>query len=148
MKLKYLFIVLGLIGITMLLVAFYKCINTFEFLSKSNETEGEIIEIVSTFNATNTSDQSLRVLYKPLIRFYDLKGNPIEFHSPIGSKLPKNYNVGDKITILYNTQDPKKAVIKSFSSLWSESILLGIFGIILISIAIVFFVLSKKIAHA
>ena len=145
MKVKYFFAILGFIGAGMLVWTLCMCINTSKFLSKSIETEGSIIEVTSAINTTHSNDQSLRVLYKPLIRFHDLRENPVEFYSSIGSKSASHYSIGDKKTIIYNAQAPKKAIIKSFNSLWAESILVGIFGVILISIGVGFFLIRRKL---
>jgi len=87
---------------------------------------------------------------KTLVSFYqtlfsDLKGNPVEFQSSIGSESATYYSIGDKVTILYNAQAPDKARVKGFSSLWGGGTIVGIFGIIFISIGVGFFLIKKKL---
>jgi len=136
---KYFFGILGFIGFSMLVASFFLYLESSKFISQSVEAEGTITEVIKTTRYKEGSGYAITE-YIPIIRFADLKGEIVEFQSSVSSGWASDYTVGDKITILYTQgQNPNKVTIKSFSALWGGTVILGIFGIVLFSIGIVFF---------
>ncbi len=56
-------------------------------------------------------------IYCPQVAFTDAKGRQIKFQSEVGSQ-PPAYNIGQKVQIIYQPNNPQKAEIDSVMSLW------------------------------
>jgi len=120
---KYVF---TLIGAGMLIGTFFIHKNTSEFIEKSIETQGTVIELLES-HSSSSSDYS--ITYKPLVQFTDNKGTQIQFLSSTSSN-PPSYSVNEKVEVIYNPESPNKAKIKSFFSLWGGATILGILGLV------------------
>ncbi len=98
------------------------------FVRNALEAEGTVIDLIKK-TTTDTSHKRYRekVHYYPKIRFKDLTGHTFQFESNTGSN-PASYSMGEKVTILYLQQDPHKAKIKGFFSLWGVPLILGFIG--------------------
>lgn len=77
--------------------------------------------------------------FYPVFTFKDSSGQDQEVYSSSG-QYPPAYKVGDKVTVLYQPDDPRHAKIDAFLDLWMWPVLLGIFGLFELFIAIVQFV--------
>lgn len=121
---KYVFIILG---IGMLIGAFFIYKKTSQFVEKSIQTQGTVVELLKS-RSSSSSDNS--IMYSPLIQFTDGKGTQIEFSSSNSSN-PPSYSVNEKVEVIYNPESPNNAKIKSFFSIWGGVTMLGILGAIL-----------------
>jgi len=132
---KYVFTI---IGAGMLIGTFFIYKNTSEFIEKSIETKGIVIELLMSH-----SDNS--IMYSPLVQFTDSKGMQIEFSSSTRSNPPR-YSVNEEVDVIYNPEFPNKAKIKSFFSLWGGVTILGILGLVFFAIggSIIAYNIKKK----
>ena len=53
----------------------------------------------------------------PAVRFRTRAGAEVEFQNAVGSS-PLPYRVGQRVPVRYDPDDPRKASIRSFTSLW------------------------------
>lgn len=85
------------------------------------------------------------ITYKPLVKFIDDKGTPIEFLSSTSSN-PPSYSVHEKVEVIYNPEFPNEAKIKSFFSLWGGATILGVLGLVFFIIggSIIAYGIKKK----
>jgi uncharacterized protein YneF (UPF0154 family) len=136
---KYVFTI---IGAGMLIGTFFIYKNTIEFVEKSIETEGTVVELLKS-RSSSSSDNS--IMYKPLVQFTDIKGTQIEFSSSSSSN-PPSYSVNEKVEVIYNPESPNKAKIKSFFSLWGGATILGVLGLVFFIIggSIIAYSIKKK----
>lgn len=132
---KYVFTI---IGAGMLIGTFFIYKNTIEFIEKSTETEGKVIELLES-----RSDNS--IMYKPLVQFTDNKGTQIEFSSSSSSN-PPSFSVNEKVEVIYNLESPNEAKIKNFFSLWGGATILGVLGLLFFIIggSIIAYSIKKK----
>ena len=136
---KYVFTIIGA-GMLIGTFSIYK--NTNEFIKKSIETEGTVIELLES-RSSSSSDNT--IMYKPLVQFTDNKGTHIEFSSSTSSN-PPSYSVNEKVEVIYNPESPNKAKIKSFFSLWGGATILGVLGLVFFIIggSIIAYSIKKK----
>ena len=128
---KYVF---PIIGAGMLIGSFFIYKSTSEFIEKSIETQGTVVELLMS-RSSSSSDRS--ITYRPLVQFTDNKGIPIEFFSTTSSN-PPGYSVNEKVEVIYDPESPNKAKIKSFFSLWGGATILGV-------LSLVFFIIGGSI---
>ncbi|WP_199325799.1 DUF3592 domain-containing protein [Nodosilinea sp. FACHB-141] len=104
----------------MLAATFFTYTNTNTFLKDAIKTEGTVIELIRS-----QSDDS--VTYQPVVVFVSQEGEEIEFTSPSGSN-PPSYSKGQAVEIFYLPNNPQKAEINEFFSLWGLPTILGALG--------------------
>ncbi len=134
---KYVFTI---IGIGMLVGAFFMYKSANEFLETSITAEGTVIDLLRS-RSSSSSDNS--ITYKPLVEFTEKEGNRIEFSSSTSSN-PPSYSVGEKVEVLYNPESPNKAKIKGFFSIWGGVTIVGILGFVFFTIGSSIFLFDKK----
>lgn len=133
---KYTFAVVGL---CVLIGAFFLYKNTHDFLQNSVSTQGVVLELVRSASSDSTT-------YAPVVLFEAENGAVVEFTSSVSSN-PPSYATGDRVEVLYQTSEPERARIKSFFSLWGAPLILGILGSVFFLVGfsiIVFGFLRKK----
>ena len=84
--------------------------KTAKFLEVALGAEGKVLRM-------EKRKSSEGAIYYPVFSFIDREGKEHEIHSSYGS-YPPRYEVGDSISVLYEPQNPRKAEIDSFLSLW------------------------------
>ncbi len=82
-----------------------------------------------------------KYLYRPLVRFRTQDGRTIKF-SPSIAMRPAPYQVGDRISILYEPDHPKQAQINRFVYLWFYSIMLIAFGFFTMGMGLLFYIVQ------
>jgi hypothetical protein len=109
-----------LIGIGMLIGAFFFYKNTSSFLQGAAKAEGTVVELVRSRSSDSTT-------YAPVIQFTDQKGVAFEFTSSTSSN-PPGYTEGEKVEVLYLQDRPQEAKINGFFSLWGGAVIVGGLG--------------------
>lgn len=115
--LKYLIL---LVGLGLLIVAFYLFQSSSSFLDGAVTTEGTVIELVRS-----RSEDS--ITYRPVVQFTPQNASAMEFLSSAGSN-PPSYSPGQRVEVLYDPTNPADARLKSFFSLWGASLIVGGLG--------------------
>lgn len=116
---KFAFVTIGLIFIAL---ALYLYQDKQVFLKKAEITQGIVIQLLSS-----RSENS--ITYHPVIVFVTKTGNKISFASSVSSN-PPSYNEGESVEVIYDSDNPNKAEINSFTSLYLGIIILGSLGTI------------------
>ncbi len=117
---KLISVFFSIIGIGMLIGAFFITQSTLDFKSKAQLIEGQVLK-----NVQRRSKDSYT--YYPIVAFITPDGRQVEFMSSTGSK-PPSYAAGETVEVLYLPDNTEDARINSFFSLWFGSIVLGIMG--------------------
>jgi hypothetical protein len=105
------------------------------FSSKAYKGTGTVVELkkVRRLSTSSSGSPSHVTTYYPVVRYQTKNGKNVTFTSSSGS-YPAPYKRGDRVTILYDPENPRKARIKSFSSMWLAPILgFGIGGILFVT---------------
>ena len=116
---KYIF---GLIGLGMLVGAFFLFTNTQNFLKTATTSNGTVIDL----QQSRSSDS---ITYAPVVEFQTKDGSRIEFISSTSSN-PPSYSRGETVEVLYNESSPEKARINGFFSLWGGALIVGLIGLV------------------
>lgn len=133
---KYLFGIIFISGIILEIFAIKEysyCVNLLENGTKTNAIVVEMIEVDGDDGPT----------YKPIFEYIDDKGKYRRFTNNISTS-PPAYEVGDTEEIVFNPNNYDEVKAISFTSLYLISLLLFIFGTVMIIMGIVFFVLKRK----
>ena len=134
-------VMIGL-GIILVGIGAISSIRTLTFLNRAVLVTGEIIELAERKNFSRD------ILYAPVFTFRDRTGETHTVLSSIARALPAG-DVGDRIAILYDPDNPKNAEVNSFVSIWGLSIIVGSLGVIfLVAFWVVAVVTKNKIDSA
>lgn len=92
--------------------------STARFLEVAIETEGVVIEIDKSENSDG------RTMYRPVFAFTADNGRNYEVPSSVSSGRP-SHGIGDKVSILYDPEQPAEAELDSTWRLWLGAVIAG-----------------------
>ncbi|MGV7222625.1 MAG: DUF3592 domain-containing protein [Nitrospinales bacterium] len=101
--------VMLLIGLALLCGGIYLGNEQYKMEQVGVSAEGSVIRFE---RVTNHSSEGNSFTYYPVVRFEDEQGNAVTFKSRVGSSHPTNEQ-GDIVSVIYNPQNPEKAMIDS-----------------------------------
>ncbi|NOZ10186.1 MAG: DUF3592 domain-containing protein [Gammaproteobacteria bacterium] len=134
---KYIF---SIIGLGMLVGAYYLYQNTQSFLESAVATNGTVVKLVRSKSNNSTT-------YAPVVQFKTEKGELVEVTSSTSSN-PPGYSRGENVEIFYLPSSPQRAKINGFFSLWGAALIVGILGGVFFSvgggIALAVFLSNRK----
>lgn len=107
------------VGIVLVIIAVVSGISTRRFIARSAMAEGSVIKL----NAGGSH---------PEIKFTTGDGREIEYPQ---NGLIGGYQTGDKVTVLYDPEDPHQCELNSSGALWGVTISMAIGGVIFIGVA-------------
>lgn len=118
-------------------------------IARSIAAEGVVIELIprrvrGEFIRVKTADGiklEQKYLYRPVVRFRTRDGRTIRFVSNIAMR-PAPYQVGDRVSVLYEADHPKQAQINRFLNLWFNTIMLISFGFLTMGMGLLFHLLQ------
>lgn len=129
-----------IIGLAMLVGAYYCYSKTNEFVSSALTAEGEVVDL----KAKESSDGDT---YSPVVKFNAKDGSEHQIVSNVSSD-PPAYSIGEAVEVLYEEANPQNAKINAFFSLhlpeFILSLLGGIFFLIGAGMLLVPFLKNKK----
>jgi hypothetical protein len=124
---RLVFSIFFVIGLGLLVGSYFTVRHTRLFLQTAVSVPGVVVENI--YRASSSSrNQGPSWSYYPHIRFQTTDGREIDFVSSTGSS-PPSYSVSEPVTVLYDPQQPYKASLNSFGSLWGATIVLVILGV-------------------
>lgn len=114
-----LLIVLPFVGVGLLTGALtaYTLIDSIRFQRRAVAVPGQVKELIG--HKTMTA----------VVEYVDATGEPRELRSGWASN-PPAFEVGERVTVLHDRDDPKKARIQSFGELWGVSLFSSVFALI------------------
>ncbi len=121
---RLIFGIFFVLGLGMLIGSYFTIQHTRRFLATAVEAHGVVVDLV--FRETGGRHASWS--YFPHVRFRTADGREIDFESGSGSN-PPSYWVNETVTVLYDPQQPQRAYLNSFGSLWAGTIVLAILGV-------------------
>ena len=124
------------IGILLLLKGFEHGYRSYELVRGSVSAPGEIVKIVPYLS--QKAGKSSAIQYFPDVKYTTASGEETTFRSQITSRAD-HYKPGDKVRVLYKSDDPQDAVIGSFSALWAIALIFGSGGLLVVLFASWFF---------
>lgn len=109
-------------GIGLLTTTFFLLYNNYKFLETAVIFQGTVIG----FENYHSSGHS--VLFRPIVKFIDEKEHNIEFVSNSANSR-RQYQVGEKVEVIYNSIAPNEAKINSFFEIWGVATITGKGGV-------------------
>lgn len=132
-------ILLMSIGITFIIIGIMVFINKINLLKSGIKTEGEVIDFQKGLSSYIGEDKQIVyvTVYRPVIRFKD-ENNEVKIITYDLSGSQRIYNIGDKVNLVYTTNNPdyveiaeKQIIFSMLCKLISIGIMFIIFSIIL-----------------
>ncbi len=110
-------------GLALVLTGLWFVIVNADFLRHADTAPGTVINIVEKRGVRGTK------LYHPIVRFRPRHdGTGITFEATPGFTWVSPFDVGDRVKVAYNEDDPEDAKIVSFWTLWFLPAVLVLFG--------------------
>lgn len=134
---KVVAITFALIGSMFLVIGVGFSWSSYSLLTVAKRSEGTVIKLVQNGQQARHGN---RAGVAPVVEFF-LEGNRHEFQSWLSTS-PPQFDVGDKVTVLYDPNDPRRAGIESFVTLWLFPTIFGGIGVVMLVVATVILVVS------
>lgn len=99
--------------------------------------EGEYLR-VKTAQGVKTEK---KYLLRPVVRFQTQSGHTIQFSPSIAIR-PAPYQVGERVSVLYLTNNPQQAQINRFVYLWFYVIILIFFGFFMLGMGMMILIIQ------
>jgi hypothetical protein len=129
------------IGIVMLAIVFYLLYSHQQFEKSAVTVKGTVVEFQS-YESRNKNSSST-TMYTPVFE-YEFKGKKYTYVSTSSSNV-KEYEVGEPIDILVDSENPIEVLVNSFMEKWFLPLLLGFMGTLFTGLGYAAFaVLGKK----
>lgn len=116
-----------ILGLALFGLGLYFLKERLDFFKHSIQAEGIVIDIEKS--GSRGSKGGSRYSYYPVISFQALDGNIYTFSPESGTNSYGEYLQGDKLTIMYNTENPQSAKIDSFWERWGIQLTFLIVGL-------------------
>ena len=120
------------VAVLMLLIAGISSFFNLQNLSKEQSADGVVVEVVKRREYVNEQDRVYNDYYYPVVQFAASDGKTRQVQMSEGSSA-QEYEKGNQVIVLYNSEHPLDARIKSASSsalMWILPGITGILGII------------------
>lgn len=128
------------IGMVMMAVAGYFVYDHQQFEKNAVTVNGTVVDFDSYIS---TDDNSSTTMYSPIFE-YEYEGKKYTYVSTSGSSV-KEYEVGERIDILVNPENPADVLVNTFMEKWFLPVLLGFMGTMFTGLGYgAFAVLGKK----
>ena len=114
----------SIVGPCFLFLATTWSITTLSFLHHAQKTTGTIIKLVAHVDGENSLDY-----YAPVFQFASSDGNIHAVESRIRSR-PAGFVIGQSVSVLYQSEEPDNARIKSFMQMWFFPLTFGVCGLL------------------
>lgn len=113
------------VGVVVLIIAWILFQKEQKFAKEAASAMGTVVESVYR------KSRKGKITYYPVVEFQTVGGKRMTFRSNTGSK-PPTYEDGEQVSVLYEKQNPANAKIAGFWELWGISVILGVFGVVLL----------------
>lgn len=115
-KITIIYFLVSIAGILLAAFGFKMLFKTLNYLYNGILVEGEVIQLEQSSDSDGT-------YYLPVFRFMTLDHKQVIIKGKVKTN-PIFRKVGEKVEILYFTDHPEKAVVKSFMSIFGHSFIL------------------------
>ena len=120
----------GVISTALLIGAAIAYFHRRYFVATAVRCEGTVTKLVESHS------NDMGTVYHPVFVFRDSQGREHEVYSSGGS-YPPAYKVGEKVTVLYNAEQPDNACLNGFCDVWILPFLLALIGGVQFIVAII-----------
>lgn len=122
--------IFGLVGVLLIGAAIVLVATTTRFLANAERTEGTVIEVNAKTSISRDADRRRRerTFWYPTVEFTAGGGDTFSFEGTGAN--PPAYQVGDRVPVAYDPDNPSDARIASFGSAYLLPMILGGLGIV------------------
>jgi Protein of unknown function (DUF3592) len=103
--------------------------------------------VVGNSYSTTNDEGVVSGAYYPQVEFETLQGLKVRFTDGAGS-LPADYDIGDRVKVLYNPRNAKEARISSWKRLWLVPTILTTVGLLPLVVFVLWVVWWQRIVAA
>jgi hypothetical protein len=133
--------IVSLVGIIFFLIGLGVSVSGIFSIFKVRRQVAESVKTTGTVIGFGKKMGKSGYIYCPHAAFTDTQGRKIQFESEVGSQ-PPAYVIGQQVQIIYEKNNPQKAEIDSFTSLWFVPGCTSVFGLVFIFLGFVLFVVG------
>jgi hypothetical protein len=141
---KFFGVLFAVAGCIFLAVGILSCLGTVMFLQNAVSVPGKVtaLESVRSRNSSGRSSTS----YHPVFAFNDTQGQSYTIKSETGSYLSfvSFYSVGEKVNVLYASNNPKNSRIDTWLDLWLRAAVTSFVGAIFLLVGIAVFKAGQR----
>ena len=113
MEKRYFMLVFVVVGIGCLLGGSFYVVDTFDFLSRAQETEAVVVDFwINPYSEDRDA--------YPVFQFVDLTGNEVYAVGNVNTR----YSIGEKVKIFYDPENPSGQVYAGMLFVWAVPLLL------------------------
>jgi hypothetical protein len=121
-------------GLALFCIGAYRGLQTAAILRAGARAEGQVLRNErQTWHGrmSRNGGRTEHVGYAPVVAFTTAAGKSVEFEGR-DTQNPPRYAEGEKVAVIYDPADPSAAVIDDFADQWSEALVLGGFGLLVV----------------
>ncbi|MBN1535980.1 MAG: DUF3592 domain-containing protein [Anaerolineales bacterium] len=137
MKLRNLFrlfeplptIIVLVVAVPFLFIGMTELFKAQSMIENFTSTRGTVIgtDFLRNIDAQDSTISSWTI--HPRVRFTTPQGQEVSFTDSVGS-YPADYEVGDKVEVLYNPENPREATIKNWKYIWFAPLWITAIGLL------------------
>lgn len=122
-------IIILAVAVPFLFIGITQLCKAQSMIENFTTTRGTVIgtDFLRNVNPQDNSNSSWTI--HPKVSFTTSQGEEISFTDPVGS-YPADYEVGDKVEVLYNPKNPQEATIKNWKQIWFAPLWITVIGLL------------------
>ena len=124
-------LIFGIVGILLLAIAAFFFMRTRTFIGRAKEAKGTVIQMEYRRNSSSSSGA-----YAAVYQFKTSDGQTIIKQDTLASNPPR-FKVGQVLDVLYEPDNPNRATINTWMSLYFLPALLAALGVVSVVVALV-----------
>lgn len=120
-----------LFGAALLLVGLIQAAGTALYIRRAEPATGTVVSYDQVHNAAPLMDavSGTGILYYPVVEFRTLENQSVQFTAPRG-RGEKTYEIGARVSVLYNPNQPSRSRLDTFWGLWGPTAIFGGLGLL------------------
>ena len=122
-------------------IGVYELYKAEQMLHEFAQADGTIVGNSYSISRTASGDEG--GAYYPIVEFEIADGGKIRFTDGIGS-LPPDYEVGERIKILYDPKNPQTARVYSWKRIWFVPVLLTCVGLLPVFVPLIIYLFAAR----
>ena len=125
---------MAVVGALMLGSGAFMAVKQKQFIDSAVRVEGTVIELDKRYSSSSSSSNTHhrdKVTYAPIFTYTDTTGALHKVVSSFSTN-PPTYQIGEKVTVLYDPQKPSQGELGDLFSQWGFSGIVGGIGLILL----------------
>ena len=114
------------LGVLLLVAGAVFAVLTARFVASADRAEGTVVD-----RARSVDDEDGSVVYFPIVRFTTAEARTVEFKSSAST----SDEIGDRVDVLYDPDDPTDARLAGFFNIWGFSLIFGLIGTVFVGVS-------------